>query len=410
MPHEVLTSWLRSGKPARLNGTCVQLATHPMMRSEPIVVARGQAGAVMLSAQDGTRWVLKKFHQGRWPGKSYVRGVGALLPRHDSLLSGTNRHVLSTDDLKKAPGCYFSRELAAWLDGTILMPRVAGVDWATVADGVRDGNLNLQRDQRLRLCRNLAELVRLLEASGCAHRDISSGNVFIDTATWGVILIDFDSVYHASLRMPDATTCGTEGYTAPFVWQNGRPRPSVTWCAHGDRYSLALVSTEFLVLDRGAPLGAEGGMFDQEQLRTRGGATLHLARDRLRSEYADALPLFEAAINSRSCSDCPAPDDWLRFCDAVIGPAAEPPVLSALEGTQPDDFTRILQRRIPAAPVWPAPSLDDLADGMVGLPNVSQTLTPLPDDPWVSSALSGPAGQQPQNAAPSLESLEDPWQ
>jgi len=158
-----------------------------MMPSEPVVVERGQAGAVMLSAQDGARWVLKKFHQGRCPGESYVRGVGPLLPRHDGFLSGTNRRVLSPADLKKAPGCYFSRELAVWLDGTILMPRVAGVDWASVADDVRDGNLDFQRDQRLTICRNMAELVRLLEASGCAHRDISSGNVFIETGTWGVI-------------------------------------------------------------------------------------------------------------------------------------------------------------------------------------------------------------------------------
>ena len=137
MPFDVLRTWLSSGKPARLDGTCAQLAMHPMMHGEPIVVERGQAAAVMLSAEDSTRWVLKKFHQGRCPDESYVRGVGPLLPRHDSLLSGTNRRVLSTEDLKDAPGCYFSHELATWLNGTILMPRVAGVDWAAVADDVR---------------------------------------------------------------------------------------------------------------------------------------------------------------------------------------------------------------------------------------------------------------------------------
>ena len=272
-----------------------------------------------------------------------------------------------------------------------------------------DSRLHLQRDHRLRLCRNLAHLVRLLEASDCAHRDLSSGNVFIDTATWDVILIDFDSIYHTSLRMPSATTCGTEGYTAPFVWKSGRPCPSATWCTQGDRYSLAIVSAEFLVLELGAPLGAEGGLFDQEQLRQRRGDTLQLARDRLRNEYADALPLFEAAINSRSCDDCPAPDDWLRFCDTVMGPAVEPPALSALECAQPDDFTRLLQRRIPAAPVWPAPNLDDLPDGTIGTPAAPQMFLQIPDDPWVASVRPGLDAQPPAHVAPSLDSLEEPW-
>jgi hypothetical protein len=183
--------------------------------------------------------------------------------------------------------------------------------------------------------------------------------------------------------MPSTTTCGTEGYTPPFVWQRGIARPEATWCAHADRFPLALLCVEFLVLDKGAPLGAEGGMFDQRHLRARSGATIRYAVERLRQQYPGAIPLFEQAIHSQRCSDCPAPESWLAFCDAVGGPAIAPPPLSSLEGVVPADFIDILRRRTPAAPVWPAPPLDQLPLGPSKAPSIPPTAVTLPPDPWL---------------------------
>ena len=259
------------------------------------------------------------------------------------------------------------------------MPRIQGVDWAAVADEVRDGRLRLDCDQRIVLCRKAAELATLLEAAGCAHRDISSGNTFINTTTWDVAFIDFDSVFHASLKMPKATTCGSEGYTPPFVWKNGRPRPEVTWCAQADRFALALICSEFLTIDKGSPVGAEGGMFDQEHLHHRAGVTVRHVAARLRDSYPDALTLFETALRSQRCADCPSPESWLAFCDARIGPTVTPPALDDLEAVLLEDFMQILQRRRPAAPVWPAPSLDQLPIEPLGVP---QPVVRLPEDPW----------------------------
>lgn len=384
MSCDELKAWLASGRYARVDGLSLRPHAHRLWPDIPLMITRGQAVAIFLVADDGSAWILKKFHEGRCPDASYLRAVSSLLPRHDGLTSGTDRRVLSASELKDEPGCYYSTELQRWFEGTVLMPRVPGMDWAGIADEIRDGRLRLNREQRVQLCRNLAALVQLLEAAGLAHRDISSGNAFILLSGLLVILIDFDSLYHASFQMPEVTTCGTEGYAHPSLWRDGRPQCEATWCLHADRYPLAVMSVEFLALDQGAPLGAEGGMFDQPQLCARDGQTVRLVRRRLGADFPEALSLFDAAINSQRCTDCPAPGDWLRFCESTLGPAIQAPPLQVLDLVSPEDFIQVLQRRIPAAPVWPAPKLEDLPSPQIQLRPADQCLVPLPDDPWAS--------------------------
>jgi len=192
--------------------------------------------------------------------------------------------------------------------------------------------------------------------------------------------------------MPAATTCGTEGYTPAFAWRNGAPSPAATWCPHADRFALALLIVEFLVLGRNAPLGAEGGMFDQEALRMRVGTCIGHATANLRREFPDALALFEAAIRARNCDTCPAPADWIRFCNRLLGCSATPPPLTDIESVPIAYFEQILRHRRPAAPAWPAPRLADLPDAPVKLAPVAGLRITLPDDPWASQpcALGGP--------------------
>lgn len=382
MTGEETTRWLKSNRFAKLNGVRARPIKHRLLPDIPMTVSRGQAEAVFLKADDGGDWILKKFHHGRLPDESYLKAVGCLLPRHGALESGNSRHVLSRRDLQRRWGDYFSNELARWVDKTILMRRVVGMDWATLADDLRDRKLHFDRDQRVTICRNLAQVVHVLESAGCAHRDISSGNAFIDTSAWRVILIDFDSVYHPSLSMPTATTCGTEGYTAPFVWNGQSVRPEATWCAQGDRFALAMMCVEFLTLNKDAPIGAEGGMFDQDQLRARCGTTLTFATDCLQTDFAQALPLFKAAINAHSCAACPAPKDWLNFCDS-LGQFVKPPPLKTLDTATRDDFLSVLSRRMPAAPVWPAPRLSDIEIEPLQPLAKNHTVIPLPKDPWL---------------------------
>lgn len=388
MSDDVLSNWVRSGRHAQLNGVQALPQRHHMLPDTPVVIQRAQAKALFLSAKDGARWILKKFHQGRCLDETYLRAVGGVLPQHNGFESGTARKLLVRGDHRRAPGCYYSSDLARWLDGSVLMPRVAGCDWAALADDLRDGSLHLERSQRVTLARSLVELIRELEQAGCAHRDLSSSNVFLDVNTWSVSLIDFDSTYHPSLSMPRATTCGTEGYTPAFVWVSGRPDPATTWRPYADRYAMALLIVEFLITDRNTSQGAEGGAFDQNELRSRSGDTLRRAIDQLKGEFTPVIPLFETTIKSRGCTDGPAPEAWLQLFDRIIGPPIKPPPLDSVEKAKREDFDRILQRRKPAAPIWPAPDLRDVPVEPIGpLPPKPPSLPaplviPLPDSPW----------------------------
>lgn len=317
MPAEILNNWLKSGKPAALDGQLLRPLQHPKMPGMPLVVQRGQANALFCRAENNTPWIIKKFLPGRGPDATYLGAVAALLPAHPGFAAGKGRRILQARDLQKAHGAYFTKELQEWIGGTVLMPRIAGTDWAGLADDVRSGDLQLEVNQRISLVRNLSALAKLLEDHRCAHRDFSCTNVFIVLQTGSVCLIDFDTLYHPSLIMPRKSPSGTPGYIAPFVWRNGLQSVDATWHPHADRFALALLNVEFLVLDRGTPLHGDGGMFPQAEIRTRQGRHLAMAMQRLRAMCPGALPLFEAAISSRSYDDCPAPEDWTRCCSTT---------------------------------------------------------------------------------------------
>jgi len=379
MPAEIVEKWLGTGKSACLAGRSLRPLAHPALPGTPLAVQRGQAEAFILTDSAGGRWVLKKFHQGRALEPGYLRSVGSLLPDHESFTAGTERHVLSASDVGRGQGSYGPAELAGWIDGTILMPRVPGMDWASIADDLRDGSLKLDSPQRLAIVSALASCIHCLEDGGIAHRDLSSGNVFIDLVTGQIWLIDFDSLYHPSLRMPRATTCGTVGYTAPYAWRREAPDARATWCGTADRYALALLITEILVLQQGGPLSAEGGIFDQEDLRKRTGPSITFAQGVLKSQWPEHFSLFSAAIDSKGFEDCPTPSTWAR---ASQGCEYEAPTLAEWETAGEDDFEDILGRRRPAAPLWPAPSLAELPDVEIELPARPVALVTLPEDPW----------------------------
>ena len=383
MSVEVMETLLRARKPARICDLSVRPLENPLLPDIPIVMQRGQAHAYVLEAADGRRWILKKFRAGRNLDRRYLDAVSKLLPSQSGFLAGTERKVLQPSDLAKAQGCHYSKTLAAWLDGSVLMPCVAGKDWAAVADDLRDGTLSLPKGRRLLLCRNLTELVRLLEERGCSHRDLSAGNILIDLSSLTVFLIDFDSLYHPNVQMPAETTCGTSGYIAPFVWRGDRFEPSVSWCPHADRFSLAVLCVEFLTIDQGAPSISDGGAFDQDDLLRRSGPSLSRARDILKAQLPETLQLFEAALQSTSYETCPSPEAWLNRLGYVV-PNHHVPRLSELEPVKFDWFRQYMARRKVAAPPWPTPRLIDMRKIVLNTPRIQPVPVTIPDDPWTS--------------------------
>jgi serine/threonine protein kinase len=360
MPAKIVENWLQTGQNAIVGQKSLKPVEHALVKGKPLSSQKGQAEAFFLIDDNGNWWILKKFHSNCNLDCSYLNKVSSLLPREEGFLCGTARQILSIGALKRIHGCYYSNDLDHWLDGTILMPRVTGLDWACLADQIRDGSIHLDEPQRVILCEHLARIVELLENSRCAHRDLSCGNVFVDTYTWEIYLIDFDSLYHPTLRMPQATTCGTTGYTSHLAWHNGKLDPRGTWCEHADRYALALISAEFLLVNPGIEATGEGGIFEQGELKNQSGLRLNTVINQLRSKYPKAAQLLEAAIYCRSFSDCPSPTDWESFYGTTPGLRFAPPRLSDLQGNYLKRITDILTRCRSTAPLWPAPSLGEM--------------------------------------------------
>lgn len=389
MSSEPMEQWLHNGGFAQIGPHRLKPREHPDMSGTPLSIQRGQAEAFVLDDDNGGRWIIKKFHTGCGLDADYLRAVTQSLPPHDGLTAGTRRLILTRADLSMGNGDFHSRALAQWLDSAILMPRIAGVDWASVADKLRDGDIELSLDERVALVRTASELIKLLEQHDLSHRDLSSGNVFVDTNRWMILLIDFDSVYGPQLAMPTATTCGTAGYTAPFTWQDGKLNATATWRPNADRYALAILICEILTLTKGAPLTDEGGMFNQDELRRRSGPGIDRIMAALETVDPQAAVLLRRALQSQDFDDCPAPRDWLAFCDSVSVGHISPPRFAELESVEADFFARILAKRRPAAPLWPVPQLRDLPTVSIEVPR-KPIVAPahavmLPADPWRAS-------------------------
>ncbi|MEN6335159.1 MAG: hypothetical protein ABFE01_12940 [Phycisphaerales bacterium] len=391
MPSEIIDQWLTSGRPALIGSHWLKPVEHSCAKGKPLSAQKGQAEAFFLTDDGGRGWILKKFRQTHVLDPAYLRKVASLLPAEPGFACGTERQILTTGALQKSQGHYYSKNLDRWLEGTILMPKVNGASWACLADDIRAGGLVLAPAQRLTLCRNLTRLVELLEARHCCHRDLSCGNVFIVIATGDIYLIDFDSLFHPSLPMPKATTCGSEGYTPPYLSNGGALDPRRSWCEKADRYALALLNVEMLLVRPGAEATGEGGLFQQEELKDRTGKGIDSITAGLQTHYPAAAALLRQAIQSRTTVDCPSPQAWNSFC---LGMPSGMAAATKLMDT-PDYASRIadlLARRRPAAPLWPAPSLKDMPAAIPQLPTkhpLTIPVVPLPPDPWASGSTQG---------------------
>jgi serine/threonine protein kinase len=387
MPCNVVDEWLTSGRSAWIGPHRLRPVEHALAKGKPLSSQKGQAEAFFLIEEGGAGWILKKFRQGCTLASPYLTKIAMVLPRDPAFSCGTERQILTAGVLQNAKGYHYSKGLDRWLEGTILMPRVKGIDWAGLADEIRDGEV-VEQPLRLTLCRNLTRIIELLETHGCAHRDLSCGNVFIEPGTGEVCLIDFDSLFHSSVAMPSATTCGTEGYTAPYAWVNGNLDPHRTWCEGADRYGLALLNVEMLLVNRGAKATSDGGIFQQEELKTRSGKGIDSIVAALKAQYPEAASLLLQAIRSRTPTDCPPPGAWNSLFQGVSAATANQPKLTDLPDLT-DRIVDVVARSRPAAPLWPAPTLRDLPAFVPQLPPqeyMTITSLELPPDPWAQDA------------------------
>jgi serine/threonine protein kinase len=336
----------------------------------PVSIQRGQATAYVLADRQNRGWILKKFLPGRDPEVAYIRAIRGLVPNETGFESGSQRRILTSHAVGRGFG---TPEFTEWVEKTILMPRVGGMDWVDLGDRLRDGTTTLSEDARAAICRSLVSLVRALERVGISHRDLSITNVFIVPATWTVHLIDWDALYHSSLALPSNTTVGTPGYTAPFVMTAAGEDARKSWCPHADRFAMALLCAEFLMLDRGSGLTHDGGLFEQSDLYARRGQTIRQMLLALTARYPAVGRLLDRALHAETFADCPSPDEWL----------AAPPLAMLIQGPDLDPesarrrFDSYMERlkQLPP-PVPPAPPLPEIDFAAI----IRNTLSPRPPD------------------------------
>lgn len=312
-----VAEWLKSGQYAKFNGIELVPMEHPVLKNIPLSVQKGQAESFCLKGKDGSRWILKKFFQAKSLSRKYLNSVTKVLPGDEAFIAGTKRIVLSSSKLSKGSNFFYSTNLSKFASGAILMPRIIGTDWAGIADDIRSGKLKLSTSDRGRISLNLAETVNSLEKRNCSHRDLSSGNVFIDPSTWKVYLIDFDSMYHPSLEMPKGTTCGTDGYIPKYAWWAGDLASDSSWCRFSDRFSLGLLISEFLVIGKKSPLTSEGGIFDQSELKRGTGPGIDRISLMLKKACPSVHNLLMKTIQSSNYSSCPSPSDWIKALSSI---------------------------------------------------------------------------------------------
>lgn len=308
----VVEKWLNSGQYAEIENIKLLPRARKDWNSTPIRVECGQASVYFLLSDTNSKWVLKKFNRRSIPDHAYNVAIQHIIPNIVGFESGYNRLVLCTNSLGKN-GLY-SEELLQWQKDTILMPHVTALEWSTIASRVRSNSLELTVSHRQNICLSLIAKIHILESLKIAHRDLSSLNIMIDLEVPEIHLIDWDSIYHKSLKYSNKTTFGTNGYIAPFVKGDSKQ----TWCEKSDRFSLAALLIEILGISEDSFDTHDGGVFEQSDLDAREGDTIDKSFSGISNKHKKAIDFFKRALRANSFEEMPSPLDWARIIDNDI--------------------------------------------------------------------------------------------
>ena len=146
---QLVEQWLATGATVRISSLDLRPMAHPLLPQAARCVVKGQAAAYFLEQRPhGYVWLLKKFAPGRRPTDEYLHAVTRCLPGGPRSFTCTQRRLLTRDHVSRRESCYQNDGLRTWLDGAILMPRVPGSSWASVADALREGELSLSTGER----------------------------------------------------------------------------------------------------------------------------------------------------------------------------------------------------------------------------------------------------------------------
>jgi hypothetical protein len=100
------------------------------------------------------------------------------------------------------------------------------------------------------------------------------------------------------------------------------------------------------------------------------------------SKYPGAAQLLKAAIHGSAFSDCPSPQQWSNLYDTMPGSAVTPPGLDEFPEISPEHFANVLKKRRRSAPIWPAPSLEEMTTKKLCVPKARDIWIPTLALPW----------------------------
>ena len=199
------------------------------------------------------------------------------------------------------------------LEYALLMPWLSWKTWAGLMRSP-EASLAYTQEVALDLARATVRILCELEQRGCAHADISGGNIMYSPDFKKVELLDLEGVYMPGLAPPKRLSYGSPGY------QHRKPGRQGQWTEYGDRFAGAMLLTEMLtwwhpVLRAQVPPDAVS-LFLPEELQTQGGIRWKIARDVLWSFAPALLDLFDRVWASSSLKQCPDFKQWLALLSA----------------------------------------------------------------------------------------------
>ena len=310
---DIVNDWLNSGRTVRVCGLDLKPIPHSVFNDRGLCIVKGQASVYFLRDQrHRNNWLLKVFNPGRRPTDDYLNAVSQHLPGPAAFFTCTQRRILTKDHVDLRNSSYRNPAFVRLIEGAVMMPKVPGTTWASIADDLRDGTLELPTARRIEMSLNLARSVSTLEAGQCSHRDLSATNVFF-AQNDRAYLIDWDCLHHPKLPFQQNTTMGTMGYIASFLKvTEGNADGIRSWCECADRFALAVLIAEILLVGPATAAPQEdSSLFSQAQIDTPGHTFVQDQIKQLRQISRSCSPLAEQAFNSRSFAQCPSPDAWM---------------------------------------------------------------------------------------------------
>lgn len=316
---DIANIWLQSGLPAFIRSVRLVPTPHPKYDNIAYHYEGAQGRAYQIIQESNKRkWVIKKFKKGMQPDSPCLAAVRSLVPRGIAFRSASKRVILSSGDLKWGDGLYSSKDFGKWIENSILMPKMPGKSWQEVAREIRTGRQKLPMVHRIGFAKYLAEAVKSMENNACAHRDLSNSNMLVDLREYVIYLVDWDSLFHGSIYFHENTPAGTEGYMAPWVKENGKWNAKKSWNRKADRFSLAILIAELLLVNKGTARYHDGCHFAQEMFFNARQSYITKTIEALHNISESLGHLFQQTIIAKSYDDCPDPLNWFEALEDVV--------------------------------------------------------------------------------------------